>query len=287
MSLRDLLSRYIPISLKRIVRKKRAQNEVKNLYSLERTECNVENLNSSKGIHLDKIFKSRKTEELWKSLYEQTRDFHLPGDTGGVNHGDRRAIFYTVCFFEPENVLEIGTHIGASTIHISNALFYTRVLNGKNAKLTTVDMRDVNSGVEKPWRRYGAKFSPERMIRELGHQKFVNFKADKSLNFMNETNESFDFIFLDGSHNASNVYQEIPAALQLLNPEGNILLHDYYPDNKPLWKDRKPVYGPYRAVERLKKEGANFKVVPLGELPWETKNGTTITSLALMFRGTD
>lgn len=287
MSLRDFLSRYIPISLKRIVRKRREKNEVENLFSLKRKECHVGNLNSFKGISLEEIFKSRKTEDLWESVYEQTRDFQLPDDTGGVNYGDRRAIFYTVCFFEPEKVLEIGTHIGASTIHISNALFYTRILNGKKAQLTTVDMRDVNSGVEKPWRRYGAKYSPEGMIRELGHQKFVTFKIDKSLNFMNETNEKFDFIFLDGSHNASNVYQEIPAALQLLNPEGNILLHDYFPKNKPLWKDKKPVSGPYRAIERLKKEGANFRVVPLGELPWETKNDTKITSLALMFREMD
>ena len=44
------------------------------------------------------------------------------GKTGGVNPGDRRALFYLVRAFRPARMLEIGTHVGASTLHIVAAL---------------------------------------------------------------------------------------------------------------------------------------------------------------------
>lgn len=92
----------------------------------------------------------------------------------------------------------------------------------------------------------------------------------------------FDLIFLDGGHEASTVYQEVPAALKLLNPGGLILLHDIYPDQRPLWSDGFVVPGPWLAIERFKKEGAKVTVKPLGALPWPTKLDSNVTSLACL-----
>ena len=41
---------------------------------------------------------------------------------GAVNPGDRRALYHLVGYFKPCRVLEIGTHVGASTVHIASAL---------------------------------------------------------------------------------------------------------------------------------------------------------------------
>ena len=41
---------------------------------------------------------------------------------GGVNPGDRRALYQLVGHFKPRRVLEIGTYVGASTVHIASAL---------------------------------------------------------------------------------------------------------------------------------------------------------------------
>src|SRR6266511_3475177 len=42
------------------------------------------------------------------------------GTTGGVNPGDRRAVWYLIRGLNARSVLEIGTHVGASTVHIAS-----------------------------------------------------------------------------------------------------------------------------------------------------------------------
>jgi Methyltransferase domain len=94
----------------------------------------------------------------------------------------------------------------------------------------------------------------------------------------------FDLIFLDGDHSAAKVYQEVCLALKRLHGGGVILLHDYFPDNKPLWSDGSLVPGPFMAIERLRSEDSNLKVEPVGGLPWPTKYSSNVTSLAVLTR---
>jgi predicted O-methyltransferase YrrM len=105
------------------------------------------------------------------------------------------------------------------------------------------------------------------MIAKFGYDSFTTFKAGMSLDLIKNTTETFDFIFLDGDHFGGTVYQEIPAALNILNPNGAILLHYYFPKMKPLWSNGLLVEGPYLGTDRLIQEGANIKVIPLGDLP--------------------
>jgi hypothetical protein len=42
--------------------------------------------------------------------------------SGGLNSGDRRAVHSMIRALKPASVLEVGTHIGSSTIHIAAAL---------------------------------------------------------------------------------------------------------------------------------------------------------------------
>ena len=72
--------------------------------------------------------------------------------------------------------------------------------------------------------------------------------------------------------------------MNLLNDDGVILIHDYFPNLEPLWSNGSVIPGPFLATERLKNENANLVVFPLGELPWPTKLKSNITSLALLLR---
>jgi predicted O-methyltransferase YrrM len=99
---------------------------------------------------------------------------------------------------------------------------------------------------------------------------------------MRATDQRFDFIFLDGDHAARTVYEEVSLALPLLNKEGLILLHDYYPDAKPLYPHCAAIGGPFHALRRVHNENPVIEVLALGELPWPTKQGTNMTSLALV-----
>jgi predicted O-methyltransferase YrrM len=238
-------------------------------------------LRASSHAPLSAGLRDDRLEPQWRTVEKQIARFAIPDGTGGMNLGDRRAVYHLVSALQPASVLEIGTHIGASTVHVAAAL-RDHGRQGQR-RLVSVDIRDVNDPAAQPWRAYGAAHSPAEMVRALGCD-FVEFVARDSLAYLAARAERFDLIFLDGDHSARAVYREVPAALQRLAPGGVVLLHDYFPGMRPLWSDGAVIAGPWLAIERLRREGLPVIVEPLGELPWPTKQGSSTTSLALLLR---
>ena len=230
------------------------------------------------------VFAEADTDREWEALAPRMAALGITDHTGAVNPGDRRAIFALVRWLRITSVLEIGTHIGASTVHIAAALRATSAALGRPGEfdLTTVDIVDVNDGRTRRWARFGSTYSPAELIRQLGCEGSVQFVTRSSLDYMSGCAKQYGLIFLDGDHSAHTVYQEIPAALRLLEPGGHILLHDFFPNLKPLWAGSAPARGPWLATERLRQEGVPIRLIPLGALPWPTKRGSTVTSLALV-----
>jgi predicted O-methyltransferase YrrM len=198
---------------------------------------------------------------------------------GGVNPGDRRALYHLIAHFKPKCVLEIGTHVGASTIYIASAL--RRFVDG--GKLATADIVDVN-GPNAAWKSVGMPAPPARYISDLGLDGITTFVTRPAAEML-RTPERYDLIFLDGDHSPLAVYREISAALSILNPVGLILLHDFYPGGKPLTPDGGAIAGPSKAADRINSETKGLVFVPLGILPWQTKGGGNATSLALVAKG--
>jgi predicted O-methyltransferase YrrM len=219
---------------------------------------------------LDSVWESDHINDSWNKINDVHSLLELPEHTGGVNPGDQRAIYYLIRSLDIRNVLEIGTHIGCSTVNIALAL-----KDNDGAKLTTVDIDDVNT----------TEGCPRDLIHKIGCESFVDFVVSDSVEFLNNTNEKYDFIFLDGDHSYGTVYQELPIAYEKLKDNGIILFHDYFEDYKPLWKSSANVLeGPFRAVSQLLKDGLKLHVEPCGELPatWKTKfPGERNTSLAI------
>ncbi|MGH9941514.1 MAG: O-methyltransferase [Pyrinomonadaceae bacterium] len=272
----------MPEFLRRILNTRREARELK---SVARFGCKVEHLRSASEVNLAEVFGSGELEREWRTIAPRLRPFDIPDGTGGVNPGDRRAIFYLTRYFKPRSVLEVGTHIGASTLHIAAALHDVQSLeNQERPNFVSVDVCDVNDPLAQPWLRHGTRSSPVTMIDELGCGHFVRFVTDDSLDYLVGRQQKYDLIFLDGDHAAKTVYQEIPLALDLLERDGLILLHDYFPRLHPLWSDGAVIPGPCLAANRLRAEGAEFDVLPLGRLPWPTKLKSNITSLALLVR---
>jgi predicted O-methyltransferase YrrM len=251
--------------------------EERELRKISRLPCDSNGLRRVSASELRGIFTNPQIEQEWNEI-AGTLGRHCDvadGITGAVNPGDRRALYYLIRGFQSRSVLEIGTHVGASTVHIAAAM-------PQDAGLVSVDVEDVNAP-EGPWRRFNLESSPSQMLQDIGCSDLVTFITKKSLEFLERPPRLFDFIFLDGSHAASVVYQEIPLALRALSKDGMILLHDYFPNNKPLWaSNRRIIPGPWIALERLRSEGAALTGLPLGALPWNTKLGTNVTSLAVL-----
>jgi predicted O-methyltransferase YrrM len=228
------------------------------------------------------IFHSPSIGEQWSVDGSKiARIIQIPdGVTDGVNPGDRRALYFLARSLEVRSILEIGTHVGASTVHLAAAL----QRSPSAERLVTVDVVDVNDGEGAFWKAAGLSSSPRDCVRELGAEKLIEFVRENSLKFLNRTSATFDLIFLDGDHSLETVYREIPMALAKLRRGGCVILHDFFPGNRPLWQNREPISGPFLAVERLRREGAEVVAVPFGELPWPTKAGSNVTSLALLAR---
>jgi predicted O-methyltransferase YrrM len=234
------------------------------------------------GARLAATMASPRAAAEWEGVEREAAALAIPAQAHGVNPGDRRALYHLVRALGSRSVLEVGTHIGASTVHLAAALRDNAREAGGPWRLTTVDIEDVNDAAQGPWRRFGSPASPRELIERVAPGGDVRFVAEPSLSFLARTAERFDFVFLDGDHAAATVYRELPAALRVLEPGGAVLLHDYFPGERPLWSNGVVLPGPWLGTERLKAEGAAFEVHPLGELPWPTKLGSNVTSLALV-----
>ncbi len=260
------------------------RREKRELDAIAARRCNVASLGTFNAETIRKWFAADLSAD-WQQVEQTMAAIKFGGGSGAVNPGDRRALYYLARALQPRSILEVGTHVGASTSMLALAL---RRMHGAAAvdrpRLVTVDITEVNDPVRGAWKRIGCSQSPADVLRTIGCQDLVSFVASPSIPYLQAAKERFDLIFLDGDHAAPAVYQEIPGALELLSPGGAVLLHDYFPNHEPLWSDGAVVPGPDLAVERLRRENNPIIVWPFGRLPWPTKLDSSVSSLALVSR---
>jgi predicted O-methyltransferase YrrM len=277
----ELERRLLPAGVVRalqIPREKRALN------ALERRSCAVNALRSADDATVRGWFAADLTSE-WQEVEAKMASIRFGGGEGAVNPGDRRALYYLVRALRPTSILEVGTHVSASTSMLALALKRSQEAStGPKPRLVTVDIVDVNNPAEGAWQRVGCSHSPAEAMQAIGCEDLVTFVNSASVPYLSACRERFDLIFLDGDHYSTTVYQEFPAALPLLKPDGLILLHDYFPDLKPLWDDGAVIPGPDLAISRLRRENVPIAARPFGALPWPTKLGSNVSSLAVVCR---
>ena len=230
---------------------------------------------------LDKIFNSIEINNSYNKDKIIFDNLGIQELSGGVNSGDQKAIYFLIKFFKPKKILEFGTHLGASSASIALAM---KSEDLEDQKFSTVDIIDVNDIKTKHWLKYKSKNSALENIKSIGMEKNVNFLVSNSIDFLKNNSQKYDFIFLDGSHRAGYVYNEIHLSLKLLNKNGIILLHDYFPQGKKIWDGKDAIPGPYMGVKKIINLNPDIDVSPFGSLPWPTKLGTNYTTLALLYK---
>lgn len=251
-----------------------------NLAAIAPAEFLPDSLKPSSDFLLPRVLGDADATLTWETDSKEIEKLHPPQDLyGGVNPGDRRALYTLVRALKPASVLEIGTHIGSSTVHIARAL-----KTNMAGHLTTVDVYDVNDPETGSWKKYNLPLSVKATLEQADLADHVSFRTDGAQAFLKKTDLNFDMIFLDGDHSAAAVYSEVSAALRRLSPDGIIVLHDYFPDGKALFPGEPVISGPYLGMRRVMAENKEVHVVPLGELPWPTKLGGNTTSLAVVVK---
>ena len=260
----------------------RLQDNLRGRHALNRTKTNLFNASNLRPIELIDLVKFRQNPIALAAWPQDHNEIGLIFGNGeynlAVSPNCRKALYYLIMNLRPKRVLEIGTNVGGSTLYIAAAM--KRLEDG--GTITTVDIVDVNNSDTGPWIAFGLKNSPEIYAHRLGLNN-IDFTISHSIDYMNAGHGTYDFIFLDGDHAPAVVYDEICAALRILNRDGVILLHDYYPFGKRLRPDRPAITGPFSAVERIRRENQNITVLPLSKLLGEDGH-LNITSLAVLGR---
>ena len=286
MSLKNTVKKILPNSIWAKIKSVRNSERVETLKlnAVNKIKLNPDNLRSNQKINISEIINNPEISKAWFTYDKKIKDLAIPDLTGGVNVGDRKALFFIVSYFKPQSFLEIGTHIGASTVNIASGLDYNKKNHQVDTQFSTLDIRDVNCKNEKPWLKFDSANSPQEMLEILDLDIKTKFINQNSIDYFENTDEKYDFIFLDGDHSAQTVYKEVPKALNCLKKDGIILLHDYFKKGESANPKNDFNSGPYLGIQRHINEGAKITVKPFGNLPWQTKHGSNRTSLALLLK---
>lgn len=176
--------------------------------------------------------------------------------------GTRRMLFQTVRAMKAERVLDIGTYIGFSALALALAVRD----QGSAASVVTVDIKHASAagddGTDAYWYTTGRAIPPSAMMEIAGVADVVEFVTMPSINYLKTTNQTFDFVCIDGHHEADVVYEELELVMPRLRPGGLIFMDDVHTFddlNRPEGFDYVP--GPWQALMRHLHEGAPLNVV--------------------------
>lgn len=169
----------------------------------------------------------------------------LVGSKDTSQHG--LVLFGLICAINAKNILELGTRDGGTT---NPLLLGAKTTNGK---LTSVDINE-------PQFELYSEFS-----------KYWSFIKKDSIEFLSETKEKYDLIFVDDWHGSEHVYNELKLIKNLLNNKSLILLHDlmhthhdpYYNTNGyPIGTEFEGT-GPYGGLKKFINENENYEYVTI------------------------
>ena len=148
--MRALLKSILPQSA---INARRKLRDSRGLMEVETRDVNTDVFPTE--INIDQYFADPKIDKSWKDAHSIIS--HVTGKENrfdGVNPGDRQAIYKLIAGLQPKSILEIGTHIGFSTLHMAMAA----KTYGDDFKLIDWDHLDIYSEQEAYGRIYNDIF---------------------------------------------------------------------------------------------------------------------------------
>ena len=80
------------------------------------------------------------------------------------------------------------------------------------------------------------------------------------------------------------MYSEIARTTHHLRAPGYVVLHDYFPNGRPIGAVQNFLKGPYLAARRVSSEAVDVAVISLHPLPWPAAMESYATTLAIVGR---
>lgn len=184
----------------------------------------------------------------WRDALERMLSLGEGGHPCAMGLETRRLLFQVTRAMEAKSVLDIGTFTGSSALVFALA----------GAQVVTVDITGEH------WRKYDRRWSPPDLMEHAKVGDRVEFVNQDSVAYLEATDRKFDFISIDGWHEAFQVVKEIPLAIAHLNPNGLIFMDDVQMASPPPGVDR--IDGPREALERVL--AANPELAAVHLTPW-------------------
>lgn len=239
--------------------------ETGRLSSVRRTPLFSERLRRLDGEELRRCFARSDFEREWEELADSLKRcglWNLPRTTGS---GDLRPLYFLARHFEWRTIIEIGTHVGSSTITLAYAL--SKLATGGEApppRIVTIDVLEVNGTERAPWRELGLPKPPEAMLGDLALETYVTFIHGRGDEYLRSSNDGYDFAFLDGDHLAASVYREMTLVSAQLNDAALIGLHDFASERMfSSYDNGWTIPGPYLAARRALNENGSIHAIPV------------------------
>lgn len=137
--------------------------------------------------------------KLRRETYQKTTQPHM---ISGYQQGRLLSIISKM--LKPEKILEIGTFTGYATLCMAEGL-------SENGKITTLDVNE------------DLAYLPRKYFAESEFSAKIDFKIQNAKNFLTETDEVFDLIFIDADKES---YTEYFRLLKDKTKSGSVILFD-------------------------------------------------------------
>lgn len=138
-------------------------------------------------------------KKLRKETFQKTTQPHM---ISGYQQG--RLLTIISQMMQPKNVLEIGTFTGYATLCLATGL-------SKEGKITTLDVNE------------DLAYLPKRYFSESEYSNQIHFKLQDAKEFLKETEEVFDLVFIDAD---KDNYAEYFRLIKPHTKSGSIILFD-------------------------------------------------------------
>ncbi|WP_345991728.1 O-methyltransferase [Chryseobacterium sp. Chry.R1] len=138
-------------------------------------------------------------KRLRKETFQKTTQPHM---ISGYQQG--RLLTIISQMLRPVNILEIGTFTGYATLCLATGL-------SKEGKITTLDVNE------------DLAYLPRKYFSESEFSEQIYFKLQDAKNFLNETNEIFDLVFIDAD---KDNYAEYFRLIKPHTQSGSVVLFD-------------------------------------------------------------
>ncbi|SEM20036.1 Predicted O-methyltransferase YrrM [Chryseobacterium taichungense] len=138
-------------------------------------------------------------KKLRRETYQKTTQPHM---ISGYQQG--RLLTIVSSMIKPENILEIGTFTGYATLCLATGL-------SENGKITTLDVNE------------DLAYLPKKYFAESGYSSQIDFKLQDAKEFLKETDEFFDLVFIDAD---KENYAEYFRLIKPHTKSGSVVMFD-------------------------------------------------------------